>query len=817
MAKDTPATNRALGTARLALLLALTGLAGCSGLEPSCGRGEAIVQVTALEATSVEVRFGCALDRQSAAEPSRFSVAAYTATPPEDLPVVDAKLAADDRVLLSTAPQTGGVTYTLRVEGLRDASGAEIAESANFTGIGDRRRAELTFVVDDSYHQQQTEVWLLVSVDPETGAFSPRSHRMKLAKASGDHRFEGPLSVAVDPARTVDPADDDRNPAFVAYSVRAVDPENRPLSDLLLFAVPDAEPQLVELPLRDVPLAPGPEGLATVRFVVDDRPARALSAPSLSGSFDDDGRFDPGFPTLVPLADDDGDGIWEGTARVRINPARTLDGDREQSRPYSVHLVEAGEAHTARSADFVIPDEKPIEVSILIGSADRVPVTFRVDVSAAWLDPEGQSKGLYPGEAVFLTGELGQAEDAFGRNASDAFSGGENVVLQMVEHPDHPGVWQRTIFLPKNRPYGWKVVRCPRDQGCSQLNKMVISSGRAFLTVMKNLVTELCDLSKTTFTDPDCATPKLIDPRALATVDTGQGILDYRSAKVFIGTGQGAADQDDPPGTPSAALMFKQEAPDLVVDVTDKPLTTPVVVVGTWRDVNIPGTPAEIASSGQVVALTDTDYDGGQVGATPPTYELTPPTKPSPFALDGQLDAAAELVAGGTAQMMPLYAALSSDGAYLYLATDDAGEGSDNFILASATPPAGARPAPWGKSGEVAFAGKTLVLADENDSAFAGWFELGTPDLQLVEQGQGPLGGLDLATAPQNGGKLEGVIHLATVFGATPAKIYLAAGPWQTSDGGTLYSGGQAPATSDGDGNVDAAEILELDLTSLKK
>jgi hypothetical protein len=196
----------------------------------------------------------------------------------------------------------------------------------------------------------------------------------------------------------------------------------------------------------------------------------------------------------------------------------------------------------------------------------------------------------------------------------------------------------------------------------------------------------------------------------------------------------------------------------------------------------------------------------------PPSYTLPPSPKPSPFKMDGILDGSATLVAGGTGTM-PIYVALS--GNHLYLATDDAGEGSDNFLLVSASLPGTLRAAPWGKGGTVAFVHKTLFMADENDSGFCGWFELGSPDKLLASMGGGQDPSLDVATG-QNGGVLEGTLDLQVVFGQVPQVIYLATAPWSNPDGGNLYSAAQTPATKDGNGNIDVGEILKLSLPSLK-
>src|SRR5262249_8846017 len=157
------------------------------------------------------------------------------------------------------------------------------------------------------------------------------------------------------------------------------------------------------------------------------------------------------------------------------------------------YLSDAGTDYPNKSVEIVAPDESAQMGSIVVGNPALVAVTFRADISRAYLTMDGAQRGKFPNESIFLTGQFNVAEDAFRRNAADPFTGGENLVLEMKERADHPGLWTRTIFLPPNRPYGWKVVRCPARVGCSELNRHVVSSGRAFATVIKNLATQNID------------------------------------------------------------------------------------------------------------------------------------------------------------------------------------------------------------------------------------------------------------------------------------------------------------------------------------
>jgi hypothetical protein len=756
----------------------------------ACGSGrcpDAIEKARASDATHVEVTLGCELSGLSPA-----TVTVEAATRGETLAVLS--VTRDGRTLIvETAPQTGLVTYTVRIDGARAPDGTAVVASANFVGLGDVVTAPVTLRVDDRYHESLTAVAALVTFDPETGVFTHFSSVIPLADPDGDHVWEAEAVVAVDPLRTIDLTDDRLGSERTAYAARAVDPEGTALSDLVTFELRAAAPALVELPLRSVPPPPGPEGLVDVFVTVDDTPARALTAPALRVSADAAGAFDPSFPTTVPLTDGDGDGIWQAVTRVRIDPDRVLGGQTSETFPYVVFIANEGVDHPAVGAQVVAPDEDDVDAAIRVGDPALVPVTFRVDVSAAYLSSSGALRGLAPGDAPFLTGEFGTAEDAFGQNASDAFSGGENVVLEMRERADLPGVYERTIFLPPDRPYGWKVVRCPSGVGCADLNRHVTSSGRAFATVMKNLATENRDASA----DPAV---KIVDPRApLVTLDGG-GTLDYAGAQVHVGDGAGP--EPDPTGTPDGVRLFKQELPDLVVQVGTEPLVTPVYVVGTWRDVNLPTTLAEIVAMDGTFDLNPWDYDAGFVGAAAPSYTPAPPPPPSPFEIgDGLVDAEATIVPGGGPGTMTLHVARAGD--VLYVATQDAGEGSDHFLFVSAAAPGAAAPAPWAKAGTVAFPASAIFLADENDGTFAGWFTFGGGTL-LEAAGADVRPDLSCAAA---GGILEGTIDLVALFGAVPPAVHVAVAPWASSDGGVLYSSAQMPLTTNGDGNLDASEV----------
>lgn len=170
------------------------------------------------------------------------------------------------------------------------------------------------------------------------------------------------------------------------------------------------------------------------------------------------------------------------------------------------------------------------------------------------------------------------------------------------------------------------------------------------------------------------------------------------------------------------------------------------------------------------------------------------PAEPPPWQMDGVLDAGATLLAGNGG--MNLWADL--DGDLLYVATNDAGEGDDHFIYLALAPGA-MQAANWAKAGRIA--AWDAYLADENNNDFEAWFDaLGT----------------NQAATGANGGVLEGTLNLVEEFGFRPAEIYLAVGVFQTHDGGTLQWQRQVPPSVNGDGNLDAAEYLLVELSQLE-
>lgn len=170
-----------------------------------------------------------------------------------------------------------------------------------------------------------------------------------------------------------------------------------------------------------------------------------------------------------------------------------------------------------------------------------------------------------------------------------------------------------------------------------------------------------------------------------------------------------------------------------------------------------------------------------------------------PFVLDGELDAAAvQVTTRGGGQT--LWAAQSNH--YLYVATQDAGEGRDAFLFLATAPEALTNAAPWGKAG-TAFA-YDAFLADENDNNFNhGFAEDGLlADIAMVRT----------ATPWCNGAVLEGVIDLNAYYGGhVPASAYLAAALYATGEAGALVASSQCPA-GNGDANLDPNELFEIQL-----
>jgi hypothetical protein len=613
----------------VALLFASSCTCGETPLLPGEILGDGFAAARAVDSQTVEVTFQRALDAGSV-KSSAFDIADFTVLPADAVSVRNATLEGDRKVSLGTEPLSAGVRYTLTVAGLKDSQGRALAGTINFVASGAGDVVEVTVVVQDVQTARLHDQLVVMATLDDEGRFSETLEAFPLVEQGG--QFLALLPARIDASRTLQSGDDDDLVVDRrAYALMLMDGAGRAASALVRFALPDADaarevlvdvqppvevvdpgvPDRIPDPPEDD--APG-DGLRVVRIVVDDRASHELVNPSVRVAFDAGGNFDASFPETLPLSPMDGEdeGFWQAVVRVRVDPNRVADGATNETFPYFAYLVEQGAPYEGLDVAITAPDETPVTAKIGLGTEGWTPVTFTVDASRAYLTPDGSARGVYPGEAVFLTGEWQQASDALQNNCGDAFTGGENACLEMRELAAHDGVWTRTLWLPPGRPYGWKVVRCASTVGCGPLNQLVASSGRAFATVMKNLATDNVDA----FSDPGVG---LVDPLAPASTQAAGQSYDYTSADVHVGTGTGG--EEDPSGTPDGARMFKQEVPDLVVVVGADALRTRVFHVGTWRDVNLPNTPQEIVAGQLSTPLTPYDYDDGFIGRFPPSRE----------------------------------------------------------------------------------------------------------------------------------------------------------------------------------------------------
>lgn len=209
---------------------------------------------------------------------------------------------------------------------------------------------------------------------------------------------------------------------------------------------------------------------------------------------------------------------------------------------------------------------------------------------------------------------------------------------------------------------------------------------------------------------------------------------------------------------------------------------------------------ADTDNDGLVDGLEDLDGDGvvggGETDPSQPALTQNP-TDIRNYPMDGVRDHPATLLGSHGLDLFYRF-----DGRYLYVATQDAGEGNDHFIFIS-TNPSVAVSAPWAKSGQVG--AWIAFLADEDGGSFTGWFDA---DRNLITN----LFTARSATYFQNGGRLEGVLDLSAFLpaGFTSA-LYLAAAPYGSADGGSLITSAQVPE-GNGDGNLlGAGEFIRLD------
>ncbi len=223
---------------------------------------------------------------------------------------------------------------------------------------------------------------------------------------------------------------------------------------------------------------------------------------------------------------------------------------------------------------------------------------------------------------------------------------------------------------------------------------------------------------------------------------------------------------------------------------------------------------ASVARNSSVNSFTVIDINGSTLSlraldASGNTIDQTTIAN-KPFRMDGIIDDVSWLRAQNG---LKLYAAIR--GKYLYLATQDAGEGNDHFIYLNNQLSTN-RPANWAKAGTVMQ--WSAFLADENDNHFTGWFGNNEQSLTdpAVHQSRTPgynNNNTDINGSPNNG-VLEGMIDLAAHFGGFPQQLYLAAAPFATADSGALVTSAQVPA-GNGNGNIESSEFLSLNLRDI--
>jgi hypothetical protein len=769
---------------RMAVLTLL--FAACAS-DPPAAPVPIAATAEALDARTVAVTF---TRRVASIDQGSLSIFTPFLSPEESLAIEGVEVSGEV-LTIRTAQQRGGVLYAVRL-GAISFEGVERADAPsqlNFEGFG---VAPIELRLDANGLVVPAEITALVTIDPATSRYTADFQRVRLDDADGDRVYRASLFAQIDPDRI--------------YAARAVSPDGGEAGALVSFTVTSTMTVVVEIPARlpqlpefDPPVDTRPgDGFAPVRIVIDDRFARVVKNPQLKLSLDAMGRFDirlERLETLEPVPDKPR--VYETIVEVAVDPQRRLGGMSADTFPYVTFLVNDGEDVNERGGSFEMPEEKPQLLVIPIANPSLVPVTFRIDAGSAILEPDRSLRGVYPGEGVFLTGEFPNAEDALGRLAADAFTGGERSTLEMAERPDAPGVYEKTIFLPPNRPYGWKVVRCPTGQGCSELNRHVTSSGRAFPTVMKNLTTSNDDAGGS-------ESVRLIDPKNLDRVVLEDGsTADYSSARVSL-TGMEA---------PSTSVMFKQEAPDLVVTVATEPLITPIYVVGTWRDVNIPERPTDIIMQGGTIELGPYDYDDGKMGRAPIVRDLMLPVDPGEAALppgqppyrgtDGDRDLRTRELSAGT-DRLPLWVSWNEH--ELYVATQLAPAGRDHFIVLSLDAPDGAPPTQWNKSGTSAAGTRTFFLAMEGDGDFAAWFRRGTTGTDDTR--------VDTGVTVGRGQVLEGTIDLSALM-FSGESIWIASVAYGTADRGALDVARQNPM-GNADPNLDRAELREIRLRDIR-
>lgn len=176
-----------------------------------------------------------------------------------------------------------------------------------------------------------------------------------------------------------------------------------------------------------------------------------------------------------------------------------------------------------------------------------------------------------------------------------------------------------------------------------------------------------------------------------------------------------------------------------------------------------------------------------------------------PFSIDGLIDNPGWLRASNN---LNLYAAIR--GHYLYVATQDAGEGNDHFVYIASNQST-QQPANWAKAGTVMT--WDTILADENDGAFQGWLDSNQQSLTDFALYKSMSSGLNNNDTNGNG-VLEGTLDVAAHYGLWPTQLWFAVAPYGTANGGALVGASQVPA-GNGDADLQGNEFLSLNLRTI--
>ncbi|MCG3148115.1 MAG: hypothetical protein PCFJNLEI_01557 [Verrucomicrobiae bacterium] len=172
-----------------------------------------------------------------------------------------------------------------------------------------------------------------------------------------------------------------------------------------------------------------------------------------------------------------------------------------------------------------------------------------------------------------------------------------------------------------------------------------------------------------------------------------------------------------------------------------------------------------------------------------------------PFKMDGLLDDAAWLRADNG---LRLYAAIRAN--HLYVASQDAGEGGDNFIYLNSVLSTN-RSANWGKTGTIMQ--WNAFVADENDNAFQRWYGPAEQFFTNFPAFDSMTSGLN-NNGTFNNGVLEGTLDLANRFGTFPPQLHLAAAAYATASAGART--GVVPAGNDGNNVTNWLAVNTRDL-----